>query len=131
MPRAIILEPPGHLFDLTDVARFGLVKYLFDPRGPHPFRQEEFRSEVNRRLDEVAFDPDVDYVVLVGKTTKFLYLSLEVVARYGRVKLLQFDATRAEYFVQHIGQQYEHDRPAITPRLDIVPHDGIGASKGV
>lgn len=107
MPRVIIFEQPERKFDLTDLKRFGEIEvlYLAGDRAPHPFRKKEFDKEIGDVLDRIEYDADRDYIALVGKTTKFMYLALNIVARYGRAKLLQYNATNETYFVQHIGDK--------------------------
>ena len=107
MHRVILFECPDKAFDLTDLARFGEVTHLFnntkDRLVPHPFRHEQFCKLIMEKLQAMSFNPDKDYIALVGRTTKFLYLALQVVAEYRRAKLLQYNATNGTYFVQHIG----------------------------
>lgn len=107
MPKVIVFEQPQRDFDLTDLNRFGEIAVLYDPssgHAPHPFRKKEFDRDVEATLAQIGYDVDKDYIALVGKTTKFMYLALYVTARYGRAKLLQYNATNGQYFVQRVGE---------------------------
>ena len=84
-------------FNITDAERFGEIIFLTKPREFSPFNTTLTVEALHAALEEAEFNPDEDFVCLTGEvliTAIFLAVASE---RYGRVKLLMFDAKVGRY----------------------------------
>jgi hypothetical protein len=87
--------------------KFGTTVFLQDRRIISPFRTQELIDELYKRLLEERFDPDIDYVGLTGGHIMVSILLALVLSKYGRAKMLMWDASNSEYVARDVRQPVE------------------------
>lgn len=92
--------------DISDLKRFGDVRYLFDGEDSRrPLRDEELENQIFRKLDLMDYDPDNDYLAVVGKILAVTIFLSAASCVYGPVKTLAFDPRRSSYYVRRMGHE--------------------------
>lgn len=76
MSQVIALKPPQREdFDLSSAKKFGSLCFLFERGESHPsIWSDEFVDEIRDRLRRINFDPDSDFVLLVGSQVPIIRL---------------------------------------------------------
>lgn len=89
--RVFVLEPTMH--DASGASQFGEITMVFEHQRDHPptFSQG-FRISLMKRLHELSFDPDEDYLVITGQLVALTIAIAAMVAKYGAIRTLCFNA---------------------------------------
>lgn len=95
MPRAFLLADSS-TYDTRKAEKHGDRVFLFD-HEPHPLQVGQLAHSVRARLEELAFDPLNDYIVLTGNNVSVAILCAVVAAHYGAFNLLAYDAKSGYY----------------------------------
>lgn len=93
------LTMPSRRFDISALRKYGQEMYLAS-ETVGPFATDELTSQVDQSLDEHKFDPRVDYFAMTGPHTQVAIAFGLLLARYGRVRALVFDAATEAYAVR-------------------------------
>lgn len=101
--RVFVPEIPRRI-DVSGAKKFGKIIPIFDEqeRRESIFHCEKFGLDVIRRLDELEFDHESDYLCVSGKQLLTILVVLAAATRYSQVRLLVFDAARDEYVCREI-----------------------------
>ena len=93
--RVFLPEPNGR-FDLSTAEIFGVIEYLSE-RRLDPFNTDTTVDFFKSRLQEVNFDPEIDFICMTGNSLILALMLSVVVSSYYSVKLLMFDAKNSAY----------------------------------
>lgn len=102
--RAIVIEQHSK-YELSDAKRFGRITYLF--------RREEYRSsiwskeyvkEVLDALQHLDYDPEIDYIVIVGYQVTLTLAISAILTRYRRIQVLLYSAVEQKYIPRTLGE---------------------------
>lgn len=94
-PRVFFVQRTGR-FDTTPADRFGEKKFVVSAHAS-VFNPDSLFEEFTQSLDESKFNPDTDFVALTGQAIAVSMLTAYVLARWGRMRALLFDARTGEY----------------------------------
>ena len=102
MPRVFVIEQPRIRFSQEKVEAFGTVVILFsdDDRRPSLFSPDEFADAVVEQLLKESFRPDEDCICVTGSMIAVSLLLMTVVSRWGRARLLMFNARSDGYVLK-------------------------------
>lgn len=104
MSRVFVIERTRH--DVSSASDYGPLKYIFPPdMHRSSLWSKEFRDELTSRLDDLGFNPKVDYILAAGNTIPLIMLVGALVARFGYVRALAFYATDRTYTPILIGDE--------------------------
>lgn len=95
-PRALFVVESSR-FNISSAREFGEIVYLLKGEPVSPLNVDEVVSRIKEALDDIAFDPKNDYVVLTGQTllvAVYLAIACDV---SGQVRTLMFDARHDKY----------------------------------
>lgn len=81
-------------FDLSPAERFGMLVYMLSPTA-RPFTPGPVIRDLKRSLE--AYDPDSDYLMLIGNPALIGFAVAIIARRSNRVRLLQWDGVKKEY----------------------------------
>lgn len=111
MSRVIAIEPCN--FDLTPAMVFGEVVFLFERTGERTsIWSEDFSSCVLDKLEEINYDPDIDFIVVSGAIVTLSLAIAVIAADYGVIKLLLYHSAEAGYVSRKITcEEEEVDYP--------------------
>ena len=118
MKRAFVIE--ACKVPVERAAVHGVLTYLWsgsDRRSS--IWSPAFGEELTARLADVEFNHDEDMLVVAGDTVPIVIAVAKIVAMYGHVKVLFWDASSREYRPRVVGDEYSpvntalHDRKAI------------------
>jgi len=85
-------------FTTDGAERYGDLVYLFPADKARPsIWAAHYKQAINAALDEVEFDPNLDYVLLVGQIYPLSVLINVLTLRYRMFKVLVFNSTTREY----------------------------------
>ncbi len=110
MPRVFLLEPTR--LDVRGAEDYGDLITLFPGEGMRSSVWEDhFPVDLCDRLDKVRFDPETDMLVLAGDQVMVNLSIAEMVARYGTVRALAWNARSRAYVPMTLGRTLrdEHD----------------------
>jgi len=98
MNRVLLLERSNNnAFDLSPAERYGALTVLF-PRGlPVTPTNERFRQILLDRLDEIDYNEETDFVLVVGKLSKVCTSVAIMGATFDNVRLLVWSEFDREY----------------------------------
>lgn len=101
-PRAFLLERTK--YDTSRASRFGTLTYLFgqDAAMPSIFTPSWGRVVVSELMRK-EFDPESDYIVVAGSFAPTTIMVANVVAQFGKVRLLCHEARQDTYKEVEIG----------------------------
>lgn len=92
--------------DLTDAMRFGDIKYVNHRYiyGDELQASGELPAEFTRHMDRCAdeFDPDEDFLAIVGDHLQLVAFSATLAARYRQFRVLRWDRIQKAYFPAQI-----------------------------
>ena len=100
----ILLEPVKHDIDISTAAAHGEIVFLFN-RGdgkPNIF-DDRFQDVIDKRLTEIRYNPDIDYIVISGQMIAIVTMVGLLTAAYGEIRVLVFSAGDRKYVVKTIG----------------------------
>lgn len=108
--RVLILEKTSDKVDVTPAAEYGELVYVLDrtTRGAQRtsvFDTSRYEEMLLKRLDELRYDPDEDYVCLAGKVICVSVLCALLAREYGAFKALMFDAHESRYVNRVMGKE--------------------------
>lgn len=95
MSRAFLLADSSS-YNTQKAERYGKRVFIFD-HEPHPLNISAMVETVANRLDEMGFDPSVDYIVLTGNNVSIAMLCATVAAQWGSFNVLAYDAKSGYY----------------------------------
>ena len=98
-PRVFVLEKPKRQIDSRKLAKFGVVSYLFrSGQRASLFDTERCIGQISYALRQANFDPESDYIAIVGDTIATVLTVLQADRLAGRrINLLLYSATRKDY----------------------------------
>ena len=92
----MIDSDPKH--DVSDARRFGSLQTLWGRHEPRPsVFSHAFVKETTSRMDELEYDPEVDYIVVTGNVVMNTVLITSLAMRDDTVNLLLYDSAMEEY----------------------------------
>lgn len=83
-------------FDTSAASEYGEKLYLVSPHVS-AFNVDAFVQSMLRSLGEYKFDPATDYIALTGQTICVAFMVGVLLATYGRLRVLLFDARVGKY----------------------------------
>jgi hypothetical protein len=85
-------------FDVSDAERFGTVVSLFGKAGSMSIMHtDKIVKETLKRLDDLEYDHEKDYIVMTGDTVLLSMVIGIVLSHYGSALLLIYSSTNASY----------------------------------
>ena len=102
MSRVFVLEPTK--LDVEKAKTYGTLVYVFnngDRRAS--IWTEEFIEQVMTRLQSLCYDPDGDYVAIVGHLVPMAVVIARLTYDYDHFQALCFSSTEREYVVRVLG----------------------------
>jgi len=95
----VVAEAVKSKFNVDGLRQFGEIVYLYSEheRKPTVYNGNAFASSLVARLNDAGFDPQVDYVAMVGRQIEVGYLFYIMGLLAGDIRILFFDAQKAEY----------------------------------
>ena len=100
----VFLFEETHL-DISKLKDFGQVTYVFHTaEGRRPLRDEKLEDQIISQLTRFRFDPDKDYVAIVGQVLTVAIFVSAVVSTYRTVNALCFDANESSYYERGLGE---------------------------
>lgn len=103
MSRVFLLGPTDHNID--DALRYGRLQIVFEGPRPSIFDHKRFSAEYCKRLRELNFDPDKDFVLLIGTAVPLILCTSFLLDEYGFFKALLFNAAKNCYVVRTLGDE--------------------------
>lgn len=99
MPRVIIVDLPNRHMDLHEASEFGEI---LDIRVgiSSPFRTEEFKQTLIEKLSNIRFDPEIDYVLMVGRILNFSMALAVMYHRYESLQIVIWSSLEQKYVVR-------------------------------
>jgi len=91
----VIVPEPNHRYDFKKAAVYGEVVFLYE-EAQNPFR-DDLLAEFVTRLEELGFDPEEDSLCMTGQNLILAQLLAAVLAKFGKVRTLMFDARVGDY----------------------------------
>lgn len=110
---------PHSRYNTEGAKEFGEIVYLMEDIRISPLRPEELISVIFRRLAELEYDPDIDFVVLTGGQYLVIIMSDCISYLYGSYKALLFDAHAGGYVCRHLNFKHGSNKASSrTKRTD-------------
>jgi hypothetical protein len=106
VPNVILPEPPKkEAVDMSTAETYGQLVTVFEtaPGGrrvagtPTTFDPDKYARILLEKLDAVRYDPDLDFILLVGGSLAVGITMAAVSARYGRMRLLVYNSSMGRY----------------------------------
>ncbi len=99
MSKVFIIEPPRQNIDTNKAREYGDIVYVFDhdDRRCSVWSHVNFGNTVLRRLVELGFDPEEDFVCIVGAMVTVLIAVVAVAQHYDEFKVLLFNSVDDSY----------------------------------
>ena len=101
MPKVILVDNPRAEFDVSGLAEFGEVVNVRD-QMVSPFKAGTFEESLIRALMSWEFDPDEDYIALVGRQMQLVLSVITIQKVCGRVRLLVHSTVESRYVVREV-----------------------------
>lgn len=95
MNTVYVLAPPEGRFNTEGAIAFGQVRHASMPDGRSFFNTDAIMEWLGELLSE--FDPDTDFIAMTGQNVVVALAVAHVMADFGRVRLLLFDARTSKY----------------------------------
>lgn len=86
----------GKPYDLTDLKSYGKVEDVSMYMGS-PFKLDEYEQCLMRTFRTVGFDPDEDYLAIVGRVINCLFAQFIMLKHFGRVNVLIYSSIESRY----------------------------------
>ena len=103
MHRVFLIEDTD--LDISGLREYGTLTYLFnDSENRRSFQDEKLDEQIISQFSRANFDPDKDYIAIVGKLIPVTITMTAVVSTYGCVKALAFDARTSQYVERELGK---------------------------
>lgn len=85
--------------NVDGLAAHGEIVFLYkrNEKLPSAYNPSEFASSISSRLSDNEFDPDNDFIALVGKQIELAMIFYTVGLLVGNVRMLFFDAAKVAY----------------------------------
>lgn len=84
--------------DVSDAGRFGEITYVYPTNEPHPkVWTNSFVQDMLKRLSDLQFNPEVDYVVVSGTVVPLVLLLTRLARDYQTLNMLLYDSSVDEY----------------------------------
>jgi len=91
-------------FNTEGAEQFGEMVYLFPADKARPsIWAAQYRNAIVAALEEIEYDPNLDYVLLVGQIYPLTVLVNVLTQRYRMFKVLVFNSTTREYQTEIFG----------------------------
>lgn len=95
----VVSESVKERYCLDGIRRYGDIVFLYDEneRKPSIYNTSQFAASLATRLSDHAFDASNDFVAMVGRQIEVGILFYVLGLLVGDVKIIFFDAAKAEY----------------------------------
>lgn len=104
MSRVFALSPSK--YDITGATEYGEIVYLYNdinkPRMPYAF-VDDFGQDVWRRMEQNSYDPDKDYLLIVGSHVILAQWVAAVISECEWCNALLFNSTDEIYVPRILG----------------------------
>lgn len=99
--RVFLLEPPKIQFEAQGMKEWGEVVVLLDPasseRRVNIFMVEDYCDMIVEKLKSHDFDPEADYICVLGSVLGMTFLVRAAEGAYGKIRLLMFNSKKKHY----------------------------------
>lgn len=92
----VVIAEPNNRYSFDASETYGDLVFLSNV-SLNPFDSANIIGIFSRRLDEIEFDPEEDFICLTGKTITVAILFAVVAVKYNKFKTLMFDARVSAY----------------------------------
>ena len=93
--KVYVFTAPTGRFNVDSAAQYGEIEYVTLPKGANYFNTDTVMDLLGERLAE--YDPDADFLAVTGQSMLVALGTGLVLADFGRVRLLLFDARTGRY----------------------------------
>lgn len=99
MPKVFIIEPVRQHIDVSKAQKFGDIIYVFEinDRRCSAFQIIHFGRTVLQRLEQLEFDPKLDFVCIVGAMLTVTIAIIAIAQRYDVFNVLLFNSVDDAY----------------------------------
>ena len=99
MSKVFIIEPPRHDIDTSKATEFGDIVYVFLPtsRRCSIWSHVHFGNTVLAQLKELNFNPNVDFICVVGAMTTISIAIIAISQYYDEFNVLLFNSVNDSY----------------------------------
>ncbi len=94
-----MLEQPNVSLDISKAKSFGELIFIFNKREHRCscFKTVEYTDNILTKMEELGYDPDVDFFLVAGSMVPIVTAMVGVVSTFGKVKVLLYRANEMEY----------------------------------
>lgn len=90
--------------DISGLRMFGEISYVFyNKENRRPLRDEKLEEQIVSQLGRFKFNPEQDYIAIVGQQLPIAIFISAVISAYGSVKALCFEAREGGYYERTLG----------------------------
>lgn len=108
MARIFVFEHTD--LDISQLWKRGDVTYVFaSGESRRALRDDNLEEQIISQLTRFNFDPEKDYLALVGSQLSLVILTTAAVSLYGEIKTLAFDSVSRGYYERKIGSLSEQE----------------------
>lgn len=104
--RVLIVQDQSDRFDISGAHRFGEVEFLLDP-DISPFNTDRVAMQIAKRLRELDYDPDRDFIALTGPALMLALFMGIVMSAYTEPRILLFDAKARKYELRTLTSPFD------------------------
>lgn len=105
-PRVFVLAPVDK--PIYTAAEYGEIVFVFNAQDrPIPHTSKEFQQAIIRKLESMSYDPQVDYLLLVGAFVPLIVFVATVCDQYLGPQALAFDMRQGSYYSISLGIEEE------------------------
>jgi hypothetical protein len=99
MNKVILIQRPKHGLDISKAARYGDLTLIEDERGHYSsvFDINEYCEFLLSRLSELNYDPQKDYICVVGSMVNVCVALVCVARNFETFKVLLFNSVINDY----------------------------------
>tara|TARA_R100000152_G_C6779547_1_gene211279 strand:+ start:3185 stop:3520 length:336 start_codon:yes stop_codon:yes gene_type:complete len=90
-----VFASPNGRFNTAGAVTFGQVRYCSPEGRVSMFNTDAGMAFIEERLED--FDPDTDFIAMTGQNVIVALALSYVMAKFGRCRILLFDARTAKY----------------------------------
>jgi hypothetical protein len=101
MNRVFVTEKP--IQDISVATKFGTIEYLLTVGHKSTWKTDKLTALFLQKLDSANYDPDSDYVLVVGSSILLTTLVAAIASEYGALKVLCYHTTSSQYVERIIG----------------------------
>lgn len=92
-------------YDLRGLKKFGDLIFLYtDKQAIHVNNPNALMADNIERLERFDFDPDKDFIVLVGTLASASFFMCAALIEYRKIKVLIYDARAGKYFERLVAE---------------------------